>query len=128
MIELLRHIVYIIWYIVNTSSMNVQLKTKVLAVFFGDIFFLYLSLFLTLLLRSGGALPYDIIAIHLLPFTIIFSFWLLIFYITGLYDVHRMRNSVDFFSYLFVALLVNIFFAVVLPKPLLSVLQLLFLS
>ncbi len=92
--------------------MNVQLKTKALAVFLGDIFFLYLSLFVTLLLRSGGHLSSDILATHLPPFTIIFCFWLLVFYIAGLYDVHRMRNSVDFFSSLFVSIFINVFFAI----------------
>ena len=76
------------------------------SLFFGDIAVLYLSLFITLLIRYGFAFE-ESIDIHLLPFTIIFIFWLLVFYIDNLYDLGYAKNNIHFFSSLFYSLLVN---------------------
>src|SRR3989344_5642958 len=76
------------------------------SLFFGDIAVLYLSLFITLLISYGFAFE-ESIDIHLLPFTIIFIFWLLVFYIDNLYDLGYAKNNIHFFSSLFYSLLVN---------------------
>lgn len=65
--------------------------------FIGDIITLYSALFLTLLLRYGPNLD-EQINIHLLPFSIIFATWLLIFYIANLYDIGFTKNNILFFS------------------------------
>ena len=40
----------------------------------------------------------EIIDLHLRPFTILFFFWILIFYIAGLYELRRLKNNLDFFK------------------------------
>lgn len=74
--------------------------------FIGDITILYFSLFIGLLIRYG----FDFNAqlnIHLLPFSIIFILWLLVFYISNLYDLGFAKNNIQSFSALFYSLLVN---------------------
>ena len=74
--------------------------------FIGDIAILYLSLFIGLIIRYGFSFnaQFDI---HLLPFSIIFILWLLVFYISNLYDIGFAKNNIQSFSALFYALLVN---------------------
>ncbi len=54
----------------------------------GDISLLYLSLFLTVFFDFG---------MHFLPFSILYLFWLLAFYIFGLYDLGIIRRKINFF-------------------------------
>lgn len=93
--------------------MNVRLQIRIVAALFGDIFFFYLSLGVVLAMRLGGQLDLPSILSHILPFSIIGFFWFLIFYIAGLYDISRMRNTFNFFSNLFTVLAINISLAVV---------------
>lgn len=65
--------------------------------FFGDLSLLYLSLFLTLFLRSFGEFYFEIFYQHLLPFSIIYFFWLIILYIFGLYDLHLIKTKISFY-------------------------------
>lgn len=71
-----------------------------ISLLFGDIIILYLALFLTLYARYGhnwgGQLGF-----HLLPFTIIFTLWTIVFYIANLYEISFTQNNVQFFSDLF---------------------------
>ncbi len=61
-------------------------KTRQILLVLGDIFLLYLSLFLTLYLRFLGNLEWGIFLKHLFPFAILFFFWLIIFYIFEFYS------------------------------------------
>jgi len=54
--------------------------------FLGDIFLLYFSLFLSLYLRFLGNLNWETFVKHLFPFSVLFFFWLVIFYIFELYS------------------------------------------
>ncbi len=87
-------------------------KIKVSALFLGDIIALYLALFATLLIRYGSEFYNQFVDRHLLPFTIIFPIWLVIFYIAGLYDLRRLRNSLEFIKTLWLAIFVNVVIAV----------------
>ncbi len=87
-----------------------QLKTALL--WCGDIAALYASLLITLALRYGGEPWSESARVNVWPFTVIFVPWLLIFYIAGLYDLQRLRNSIDFFKTLVVSLVVNALIAV----------------
>ncbi|MFN6992248.1 MAG: hypothetical protein ACK4MM_05955, partial [Fervidobacterium sp.] len=51
---------------------------------------------------------------HLNPFTIILILWILIFYIAGIYDKRKLRNTIDFFKTLSTSYFVNIFLAIAL--------------
>ena len=74
---------------------------------FIDIAILYSSLLAMLSLRYQGNIT-EHFAIHFLPFTIIFAIWLIVFYITNLYDSRALRNGIFFYSRLFEALIIAI--------------------
>lgn len=63
-------------------------RPEALILFLGDICVLYFSLWLTLFLRRFEFPDTGVLASHLQPFTIIFVFWILVFFIAGLYDKH----------------------------------------
>lgn len=73
-----------------------NLKKIILVI--GDILILYLSLFITLWARLKFQINLEIWLKHLIPFTIVYFFWLLIFYTLGLYDFNLAKISSSFFS------------------------------
>ncbi len=76
--------------------MNNNLKKLMLL--FGDIGILYFSLYLTLLIRYWGQ-PIQINwQSHFWPFTITFIVWIIIFYISNLYDLNLAVNNAKFFQ------------------------------
>lgn len=66
-----------------------------------DILLLYLSLLVVVFLgffrfkRESG---WDVFSEHLLPFSILYFFWLIIFYIFGLYDLNTIRIKETFYT------------------------------
>lgn len=74
--------------------------------FLGDIVILYSSLLLALLIRYGGAFSrhFDF---HLAPFSIIFIIWVVVFYISNLYDIGFSKNNVPFLSTLLYSIIIN---------------------
>lgn len=74
--------------------------------FAGDILILYASLYLTLLVRYGPNFG-SLLLLHLFPFTIIFFFWILVFYIVNLYELNFVKNSPEFFSSLFKSIAIS---------------------
>lgn len=81
-------------------------KIKVAGLFLGDIAVLYLALIFTLYFRYGYRF-YSKFTEHFLPFTIIFIFWVVIFYIAGLYDLRRLQNNINFIKIIGLAIFVN---------------------
>lgn len=75
--------------------MKVNLKKFILI--FGDIIVLYFSLYLTLLIRYRQTPEAELWQNHLLPFSVIFVVWIIIFYIAGLYNLHLAVNNASFF-------------------------------
>ncbi len=71
-------------------------RTKIFLLFLGDIVALYVALFLTLIVRYGCGSSDNFIDTNLIPFSIIFIIWLIIFFIAGLYDLRRLRDNLDF--------------------------------
>lgn len=63
-------------------------KRKIL-LFIGDLFFLYISLFLAFFLRRPQSFNWDFFQKHLLPFSVIYLIWVTIFYIFGFYELER---------------------------------------
>jgi exopolysaccharide biosynthesis polyprenyl glycosylphosphotransferase len=82
-------------------------KFKVFLLLLGDALALYASLFITLIVRYQSGFLNQLINYHFFPFTIVFAVWLAIFYIAGLYDLHRLRNNLDFSKILFLSLFIN---------------------
>jgi exopolysaccharide biosynthesis polyprenyl glycosylphosphotransferase len=77
--------------------MRNNLKYKKIILLLGDVGALYFSLYLTLLIRYWQAPGSDIWQSHLIPFSIIFIAWIIIFYITDLYNLHAAVNNINFF-------------------------------
>ncbi len=70
------------------------LNSRKFLLLWGDIALLYLSLMATIFLGFGNELEWKWVYPHLLPFSILYLFWLIIFYIFGLYDLKIMKTSV----------------------------------
>ncbi|MFH0906922.1 MAG: sugar transferase [bacterium] len=79
---------------------------------FGDIIILYLSLYLTLLIRYGNKFDLNDWNQHFWPFTIVYSIWLIVFFIDGLYDLSLARNNISFYSVIFRGLIINFTLAI----------------
>lgn len=75
--------------------MNNKLKQVFLLV--GDVIILYFSLYLTLLIRYWGDIDANYWQAHFWPFSIVFFAWVIIFYISGLYNIHIAINNSIFF-------------------------------
>jgi len=86
---------------------NATFRLKKYVLFAGDIVILYLSLYATLALRYGQWPSELLWHQHLWPFTAIFVVWLVIFYITNLYDLTLAANNAHFFAATAQALVIN---------------------
>ena len=78
-------------------------RLKSFLFFLADAAALYAALFVTLILRYGTHWFEEFDDAHAFPFTIIFIVWIAVFYIAGLYDLRRLRNSFDFLKTLFLS-------------------------
>jgi exopolysaccharide biosynthesis polyprenyl glycosylphosphotransferase len=76
-----------------------------ITLFLIDIFLLYTSLVTMLAVRYDETFS-EQLQIHLIPFGVIFALWLIIFYIANLYDQHTFRNSANFYTNLFRAIVI----------------------
>ncbi len=72
-------------------------KLKKFTLLAGDIIILYISLYLTLLIRYWNKPTSELWQSHFGPFTIIFVVWILIFYISNLYNLNIAVNNANFF-------------------------------
>ena len=86
--------------------MNIN-KLKRFVLLVGDTLLLYLSLYLTLLLRYGSNFSMTTWQAHIIPFTLLFIIWIVIFFINNLYTVQLVKNDFKFYSYLVQNLLIN---------------------
>lgn len=88
--------------------MSRALNLRKLFLFWGDIILAYVSLAGTVLIGFWGSFSWGIFAGHLLPFSILYFFWLLIFYIFGLYDLNLIKTKFDFYPRLVGGLLASL--------------------
>ncbi len=93
-----------------------NLKFKTFVIFIGDIVILYGSLVLALLIRYGAENNFSVFSSnltnHLAPFSLIFAVWVIVFYLTDLYDPRNFKNNINFFKNFGLTLLINGFLAV----------------
>jgi|SRR3989344_900490 len=61
----------------------------------GDFVLFYGALALTLYIRYGDAFYGPLLEIHLVPFTVMFFVWIVIFYIAGLYDFYAAQSTLE---------------------------------
>jgi exopolysaccharide biosynthesis polyprenyl glycosylphosphotransferase len=92
--------------------MTIAGKKETFALFLGDIFLLYFSLWLTLFLRYWEIPSQKIWDIHFEPFTLIIGVWILVFFISGLYEKHTLILKSRLPSTVFNAQVANSFIAV----------------
>ncbi len=88
-----------------------RLKLFVLAA--GDVCLMYAALVVMLGIRYGHAYFHELVRYHLLPFSLLFFAWTVLFYIGGMYDLKNLKNRFAFkrdFSFI---MLVNLLVAVV---------------
>ena len=71
-------------------------KARQIVLLTGDLVVLYISLAITLLARYGVADFAHQLNLHLFPMGLIFVFWLIIFYVNGLYDLLNIKVSLAF--------------------------------
>ena len=70
--------------------MNIVRKKEAMVLFLGDIFVLFISLYLTLTLRYGSIPTQEVIFDHIVPFFILFILSILISFIAGMYEKHTL--------------------------------------
>ncbi len=61
-------------------------KTPFLSVFVGDLFVFIFSLWITLGIRNLDIPSQELFLSHLIPFSMLFVVWILVFFIAGLYE------------------------------------------
>src|SRR3989344_32395 len=95
-------------------------KFRQFSLFFGDFALLYASLFLALSVRNQAIIGGEAWSGHWPVFSIAFGIWVIIFYITGVYDLNNIRNDLRFYATASQAMGVNILLAIaffyVLPQ------------
>jgi len=111
--------------------MKVINRTEPLSLFLGDIIVLTFSLWLTLLVRFAQIPTWGYFAELLLPFGILFLFWLIVFFIAGLYEKHtsvfksrlpaKIFNTQVFNSFLAVVFFYFVPYFGVTPKTILFI-------
>ncbi len=88
-------------------------KREALVLFIGDIFFFIFSLWMSLYIRSFKVPSADFFWLHLLPFSILFCVWVVIFFIAGLYEKHTLILKGKLPSLIFNAQVVNSIAAII---------------
>jgi exopolysaccharide biosynthesis polyprenyl glycosylphosphotransferase len=87
-------------------------RFKKILLFAGDAAILYLSLFLTLVIRYQNWPTAHVWQQHLAPFSLLFGVFILVFYINGLYDLAASKNDIEFYNKVLSNLLINFALAV----------------
>jgi len=100
------------------SYQSLSLKKYILL--FGDVLIFFLSLYLTLLIRYGYGEMERSWPQHFWPFTAVFTLWIIIFYVSNLYDLTLAVNNFKFYSRtakaLFFSFLLGAAFFYLLPQ------------
>ncbi len=92
--------------------MSISKRKETATLFFGDIVLLYASLWIALAVRYSTLPSREIFNLHFAPFSIIILVWLVIFFISGLYEKHTLILKSRLPSTIFNAQLANSFIAV----------------
>ncbi len=87
-------------------------KNEAPLLFIGDVFFFTLSLWLTLFIRFQKIPEPQVFFDHLDPFAILFFLWVIVFFISGLYEKHTLILKSRIPTIIFNAQLVNSVIAV----------------
>ena len=89
-------------------------KIKTFILFIGDVAVLYGSLVLTMILRYGPANFEQSFSAHIKPFSLIFVFWLLIFYLADLYKVKNSGANLNVLQTFAFAIFISVIGSIIL--------------
>lgn len=92
--------------------MTISRKKESFILFLGDIFLLYASIWTALALRYWKLPSTEILSLHFWPFTLIIMVWLLVFFISGLYEKHTLILKSRLPSTILNSQIINSFLAV----------------
>ncbi len=92
-------------------------QLKIFLLILSDILIFYISLSLTLIIRylivdRAPVTLFSSINLHFTSFSIIFIFWLLVFWAAGLYDITKLRNEELFYKTLIITFFINAVLAI----------------
>lgn len=91
-----------------------RFSKKILLIFLGDVGILYLSLYVSLLLRYGKQAGGMLIEKHLFAFSLIFPVWLVLFGAFEFYNLRFFKNEKAFLYRLLRVMLINAAIAIVM--------------
>ncbi|MFW5888375.1 MAG: sugar transferase [Patescibacteria group bacterium] len=74
-------------------------KIKKIILLGGDIFFLYTSLYLALMIRYASIPDKAILEKHITDFTFVFAIWILVFFVYNLYQLNLASQKTNFYKY-----------------------------
>ncbi len=92
--------------------MSTLSKKEAVILFFGDILFFVISLWLSLYIRFGEMPDLVRFETHFFPFSVLFVFWILVYFIAGLYENRTLILKSKLPSIIWGAQVVNSIFAV----------------
>jgi exopolysaccharide biosynthesis polyprenyl glycosylphosphotransferase len=92
--------------------MTIRNKKEPMLLFIGDVVLFFVALWLTLLVRYAALPSGHVWELHLTPFTILFSVWVVVYFIAGLYGKHTLLLKSKLPTIILYAQLVNIFIAI----------------
>jgi len=95
------------------KKMPNNLNLRKFLLFCGDIACLYLSLLGTVFFGFWQDFSWELVFLHFLPFSILYFFWLIIFFIFGLYELNLTRAKINFYPRLLGSLLTGFFLGVI---------------
>lgn len=87
-------------------------KKETFTLFLGDVLILYFSLWVALFVRELKMPTAEIWSLHFLPFSILIAVWVLVFFISGIYEKHTLILKSRLPSTVFNAQIANSFIAV----------------
>jgi exopolysaccharide biosynthesis polyprenyl glycosylphosphotransferase len=92
--------------------MTISGKRETTVLFLGDIVLLYFSLWLSLTLRYFAVPSESALGLHFYPFSIIIAVWIVVYFISGLYEKHTLILKSRLPSTVFNSQIANSFIAV----------------
>src|SRR5258708_5409717 len=94
-------------------SMQSLTKKEAILLFCGDVFFFVFSLWISLYLRYFAVPSVSLFLKHLVPFSILFVIWILVYFIAGLYEKHTLILKGQLPRVVWSAQVVNSIFAII---------------
>ena len=91
--------------------MTVASKQEPLILLVGDVLFFLIALWITLLVRYAEIPSKSLFYNHLIPFSFLFVLWIMVYFISGLYDKHTTLFRSHLSSIILNAQAINIVFA-----------------